>query len=191
MALIDARHIPNAITVFRIVLVVPIALLLWANEYRWALFMMVVAGFSDALDGALARRFHWTSAFGAAIDPVADKLLVGVLFVMFTIQGHLPLWVAAIAVGRDAIIMTGAGLYKWLFEKIEFRPTFISKANTAMQIITLSALLVALCDFEMLSVVVGRALDPWCFYVLAVLGISSGVDYVITWGRRAYARSRA
>ena len=71
---------------------------------------MAIAGASDALDGWMARRFQWMSRFGAAMDPVADKLLVATTFIIFTLQGHIPVWVAAIVLGRDAVIMTGAGV---------------------------------------------------------------------------------
>lgn len=186
----NRAQIPNVITVIRILLVVPTAWLLWETRYLDALILMSIAGASDALDGWLARRFHWTSRFGAAMDPVADKLLVAVLFVVFTIQGHIPLWVAIIVLTRDFIIMAGAGVYRLLFERISFEPTFVSKANTAMQIIMLLMLLLSLCGFGWLSNLSGLLVDPFVFYILAVLGVSSGIDYVITWGQRAWKNGR-
>ena len=89
----------------------------------------------------MARRFGWISQFGAAMDPVADKLLVAVTFIIFTLQGYIPIWVAAIVLGRDAVILAGAGAYRLFFEPIEFSPSFISKANTATQIVMLLMLL--------------------------------------------------
>ncbi len=186
----NRAQIPNVITVIRILLVVPTAWLLWETRFLDALILMSIAGASDALDGWLARRFHWTSRFGAAMDPVADKLLVAVLFVVFTIQGHIPLWVAIIVLTRDFIIMAGAGVYRLLFERISFEPTFVSKANTAMQIIMLLMLLLSLCGFGWLSNLSGLLVDPFVFYILAVLGVSSGIDYVITWGQRAWKNGR-
>ncbi len=183
-------QIPNIITVARIVLVVPTGWLLWETQYIDALILMSIAGASDALDGWLARRFRWTSKFGAAMDPVADKLLVAVLFVVFTIQGHIPLWVAIIVLTRDFVIMAGAGIYRLLFERISFEPTFVSKANTAMQIVMLLMLLLSLCGFGWLSELSGLLVDPYVFYILAVLGMSSGIDYVITWGQRAWKGGR-
>lgn len=183
-------QIPNIITVVRIVLVLPTALLLWQNLFPEALVVMSIAGASDALDGWLARRFNWLSSFGAAMDPVADKLLVAVVFIIFVVQGHIPLWVAIIVLGRDAVIMTGAGVYRFLFESIEFAPTFISKANTATQIVMLLLLLFWLCEFGILSEFAHALVDPYCFYLLAVLGIASGLDYVVTWGRRAWRKVR-
>jgi len=187
---VNRAQIPNVITVIRILLVVPTAWLLWETRFLDALILMSIAGASDALDGWLARRFHWTSRFGAAMDPVADKLLVAVLFVVFTIQGHIPLWVAIIVLTRDFIIMAGAGVYRLLFERISFEPTFVSKANTALQIIMLLMLLLSLCGFGWLSNLSGLLVDPFVFYILAVLGVSSGIDYVITWGQRAWKNGR-
>ncbi len=183
--------IPNAITVLRIVLVVPVAIWLWRGDYAGALVLTFIAGVSDALDGWLARRMNWTSQFGAGLDPVADKLLVAAMFVVFTLQGHIPLWVAVIVLCRDALILAGAGAYRLLFEPIEFAPTFVSKANTAMQIVTLLLLLVALCDFGRVSSIVGGWVDPNLFVALAVLGLVSGADYVKAWSGKAWAHGKA
>ena len=182
--------LPNAITVLRILLVFPTGWLLWQMRYPEALIVMAVAGLSDALDGFLARRYGWTSSFGAAMDPLADKLLVIVLFVIFTIQGHIPLWVAAIVVGRDVVIMLGALTYRVFFAPIEFAPTFVSKANTAMQIILLILLLVQLVGFEPARTLAEAVIDPYCFWILAVLGIASGVDYIVTWTLKAWRFDR-
>jgi len=184
-------QLPNAITVLRILLVFPTGWLLLETRYAEALVLMAVAGASDALDGWMARRFGWMSQFGAAMDPVADKLLVAATFIIFTIQGHIPIWVAAIVLGRDAIIMGGAGAYRLFFEPIEFAPTLISKANTATQIVLLLMLLLGLCGFGALSEITLRIVDPWCFYLLAVLGVVSGVNYVRTWGRKAWRHGQA
>jgi cardiolipin synthase len=177
--------IPNVITVIRILLVAPTSWMLWNMDYAAALVLMALAGLSDALDGALARRFNWGSKLGAALDPIADKILVVVMFVVFTIQGHFPLWLAIVVIGRDVTIFTGAGVYRYLFKEIDFEPTMISKANTALQIMTLLVLLLALCDFGILSERAMNTVDPWMFGSLAVLCVLSGLDYVITWSRKA------
>jgi cardiolipin synthase len=179
-------QIPNLITAIRILLVAPTAWLLWQGAYVEALVLMAIASVSDAVDGWLARRFNWVTRFGEAMDPVADKLLVGTLFVVFTLQDHIPIWLAVIVLGRDVVILAGVGVYRLMFEQIEFAPTFLSKANTAMQIIMLLLMLVSLCALEAISPVAGALIDPYCFWILAVLGVTSGMDYVVTWGLRAW-----
>ncbi|MBH81812.1 MAG: CDP-alcohol phosphatidyltransferase [Gammaproteobacteria bacterium] len=188
--MIFAAQIPNAITVFRIVLVVPTGWLMLQEAYIQGFILMMVASASDALDGWLARHFNWTSRFGAAMDPVADKLLVGTMFVVFWIQGHIPAWLAFIVITRDVLILVGAGTYRWLFERIDFAPTYLSKANTAVQIVMLLLLLIYLCDVGVISQLSGAVVDPYCFLLVAFLGVSSGVDYVVTWTLRAWRKVR-
>lgn len=183
-------QIPNAISVGRIVLILPTAWCLWTGRYVEALILMAIAGASDAVDGWLARRFSWNSQFGATIDPLADKFLVGVLFLVFAIQGHLPVWVVAVVVGRDVVIMAGAISYRLLFRHIEFHPTFISKANTAMQIFIVLLILLGLCEFPVISSLAVDIAQPYGVWLLAVLGVVSGLDYVITWSRKAIQESK-
>lgn len=186
-----AAQIPNVITVARIVMVLPAAWLLWEGRYVQALVLVSIAGASDAVDGWLARRFDSVSHFGAALDPVADKLLVAAMYVIFAIQGHLPLWLAVIVLGRDVVILLGAGVYRVLFGRIEFAPTLVSKANTALQIGVALLLLLRLCEFPTVSAVAALLIDPHGFYLLALLGVASGVDYVVTWSVRAWRAARA
>ncbi len=184
------RHIPNIITAIRILLVLPTSWLLWQTAYLDAFILMAIAGISDAFDGFLARRFQWQSKLGAAMDPLADKLLVAALFIVFTLQGHIPLWVAIIVLVRDTTIVVGAGVYKLLYEEVEIAPTFVSKANTAMQIVMLLLMMISLLPWPMVAPIAGQLVDPYCFYILAVLGVSSGLDYVFTWGSKAYRQGK-
>jgi cardiolipin synthase (CMP-forming) len=182
-------QLPNIITVLRILLVLPTAWMLWESRFMEAFVLMVVAGVSDALDGFLARRFGWMSKLGATLDPLADKFLVAAMFIVFTLQGHIPLWVALIVLFRDFTIIAGAGVYKLLYEEVEISPTFLSKANTAMQIITLCLLMAGFLPLGVVAEIAAEAVQP-CFYVLAVLGVSSGLDYVVTWGSKAYREGK-
>jgi cardiolipin synthase (CMP-forming) len=182
-----ARHLPNVITVLRILLVLPMAWVLAAQNYLMGVVLMVVAGASDGLDGWLARRFAWTTRFGATADPLADKLLVGVLFVILTLQAHLPLWLVALVVTRDLLILGGALAYRGLFGPAEFKPTFVSKCNTAAQLLLLLTLLVGLSDIPYISALALWLVYPWLISAVAVLGVWSGMDYLITWSRRAAA----
>lgn len=182
-------HLPNIITVLRILLVLPTAWFLWEARYLEAFVLMIIAGLSDALDGFLARRFNWMSKLGATLDPLADKFLVAAMFIVFTIQGHIPMWVAIIVLVRDFTIIGGAGVYKLLYEEVEISPTFVSKANTAMQIVTLCLLMGSLLPLGLLREIAEQLVLP-CFYILAVLGVGSGIDYVLTWGSKAYREGK-
>ena len=179
-------QIPNVITLMRILLVLPIAWLLWGGRYPEALLLVAVAGLSDAVDGALARQFGWRSEFGALLDPLADKIIAVVLFVVLTMQGQLPLWLAVVVVARDAVILAGAGAYRLLFGKLVMAPTLVSKANTAVQLVVLLLVLFALCSFGAASEIAAALADPLCFYLVALLSVLSGLDYVVTWSLKAW-----
>lgn len=175
--------LPNAISLLRIALVPPILLLMLNDRHDVALVLFFVAGFSDGLDGYLAKRFNWHSRAGALLDPIADKLLVAGTFVTLGVTGHLPVWLVTIVVFRDVVIVGGAMAYNFLVRPVEGEPTRISKLNTA---------------FELMLVlfVISRAGFGWPDQIsITVLGtavlvtvVISGIDYVWSWTRRALGK---
>ena len=177
------RHIPNVLTSVRILLVIPVAYYLFESNYLYSLALFLFAGISDAVDGYLARRFLWTSNFGAWADPLADKLIVGVVFVVLAIQGLVPAWLVFVTIGRDLIILCGAATYRKLFGKIDIAPTILSKVNTVVQILALLLVMVTLLDIPQLMKT-DDVLDM-VFIIVGIFSILSGIDYVISWIRRA------
>jgi|TARA_B100001123_G_scaffold100786_2_gene116415 cardiolipin synthase len=177
------QHIPNVLTSLRILLVIPVAYYLFESNYLYSLALFLFAGISDAVDGYLARRFLWTSNFGAWADPLADKLIVGVVFVVLAIQGLVPAWLVCVTIGRDLIILCGAGTYRKIFGKIDIAPTILSKVNTVVQILALLLVMVTLLDIPQLMKT-DDMLDM-VFIIVGIFSILSGVDYVISWIRRA------
>ncbi|MBV1905109.1 MAG: CDP-alcohol phosphatidyltransferase family protein [Pseudomonadales bacterium] len=184
------RHLPNLISALRVVLVVPAAYYLWMGQYNHALVVMMIAGVSDAIDGWLARTFEWTSQLGEIIDPIADKLLIGTLFIVLSIKGHIPLWLVSVVVGRDLIILAGAIAYRLTFGKEVFPPTMISKANTAVQLIVLFALLLSLCGIPNVSEWAIKIVNPAGVFLVLMLGLASGLDYINTWSRKSWESAR-
>jgi len=174
------RWLPNAISLLRIALVAPILLLIIDGQYGFALALCFVAGFSDGVDGYLAKRFDWHTRIGALLDPIADKLLVAGTFMVLVYTGHIPLWLAALVIFRDVVIVGGATAYNFLIRPVEGEPTRISKLNTALQLL-------------FLVFVLSRAAFGWPDQItITVLGASivvtvvvSGIDYVWSWARRA------
>ncbi|MCW8839927.1 MAG: CDP-alcohol phosphatidyltransferase family protein, partial [Gammaproteobacteria bacterium] len=129
------RHIPNLISVLRIMLVVPIMVLLARGEYLLVLMLFVVAGLSDSLDGYLARRFDWRSQLGALLDPLGDKFLLVGVYLVLGWNGLLPGWLVGLVILRDVVIVSGALAYRRLCGELTMEPTLISKANTLLQIV--------------------------------------------------------
>lgn len=181
----DLSVIPNLITLMRLLLVVPVAVAILSGEFMLTLVLFAIASVSDGVDGYLARRFDWTSRFGAILDPIADKLMLIVAFLLLTYIGEFPMWLAAIVIGRDLIIVAGATAYHILFGEYEFSPTLLGKLSTATQftLVLLSLLDLAIFQLSDLLLVAGI----WTVFVVSSI---SGLDYCLTWGRKAIAASR-
>lgn len=129
------KYIPNLICVARIILVAPIVWSLLEERYGLALILSLVAGLSDALDGFLARRFDWRTRLGGLLDPAADKLLMFAAFATLAYMGLVPVWFAAIVIGRDIIIIGGTLVYQVRVAPVHGEPTGASKLNTVLQIL--------------------------------------------------------
>lgn len=180
------RHLPNLICLARIALIWPVVLALEEARYGLALALFAAAAVSDGLDGYLAKRFNWTSDLGRVLDPLADKLLLVVVFVTATWLGLVPWWLTAAAVARDVMIGLGALVYRLWFGPLHGRPTLVSKANTALQIAYLIGVIVAAAyDFPPEELLLALA--------FATLGttVFSGVDYVFAFTRRAWTHAAA
>jgi cardiolipin synthase (CMP-forming) len=179
---VKARDIPNLLCVFRILLTMPVAWAILDGRYPIALALFLVAGFTDLLDGYLAKRFAWQSRLGGLLDPLADKLLLVASFVTLWLAGYVPGWLLAAVVIRDLVIVAGAALYRWRIGPFDAEPTLISKLNSFFQllyvVLTLSLLVFTLPGPSVI------AAFGWA--VLATT-LVSGVDYVIRWGGRARA----
>lgn len=174
MAATWLQHIPNIITVTRMAAIVPICWLLLQDAYLAAFVCLVLAGLSDGLDGFLARRFGWTTPLGAILDPLADKLFISVLMIMFAMKGHIPLWLMWLVLGRDLLIVSGAVVYRWLTGSLKIKPVLISKLNTALQILLLAATLLHVGLYALpLAVREGLQL------LVAVTSALSGLVYVV------------
>ena len=139
-------NIPTLLTLIRIALI-PVFVLAyylpvsWANIATAAIF--VLAGATDWFDGYLARRLNQTSAFGAFLDPVADKLMVAVALVLL-MQTHPTAWMAipaAVIIGREIAV---SALREWMAElgqRAHVAVSFLGKYKTTAQIVALILLL--------------------------------------------------
>jgi cardiolipin synthase len=176
------KYLPNLLSLFRLVLICPFLVFLYRHTYDFAFYTFVLAGATDALDGWLARYFHWTTPFGSMIDPLSDKLLVAASFLSLALLSVLPWWLVILVFLRDITISLGVvAWYIFIKKPIAFAPTLVSKINTSLQL-----LLVIVCLFELAFFSFPSWLMTGLFIVTTITTTVTYIDYVLTWGRKAY-----
>lgn len=176
------RNIPNALTIARLFLIIPFIILLHHHEYRTAFYLFILAGFTDCLDGWIARAWQWQSPFGTFIDPVADKLLIITSFISLALIYKLPWWLVFLVFLRDLTISVGViAWFAFITQRPQLRATYVSKINTVTQL-----LLVTLSLFELAFFVFSESLDKFLIYLTTITTAISFLDYVWTWGKKAY-----
>lgn len=145
------------------------------TDQVWAAFwVFVAAGISDALDGFIAKTFNQNTDVGAILDPVADKVLLDGVYIALALSGHLPIWLTALVVGRDVLIVLGVILIQKRDPAFRVNPLKTGKLNTFMQII-LAAMALAIWG----NVAdVSDLLTPMIWLVAAMTLISGG-SYVV------------
>ena len=172
--------LPNVITFGRLC-AVPLAVwLVMERHFGAAFFLFLAAGLSDAVDGWLARRNGGGNAIGAVLDPVADKTLLVSMYVTLAAVTVLPDWLAILVVFRDAVIVGGVLVLTVLGQSVLIRPLYVSKLNTALQIVLVATSLL-LAGFGLSAPIAMTAL----VWLVAVTTLGSGAAYVwVTVGRR-------
>lgn len=171
----------NILTFLRMGLIPVFATMLVYHREAWALLFFTIAGVSDGIDGFLARRLKQESELGTIIDPIADKLLLTTAFVMLTIPGmlspgrHLPVpfWVTACVIGRDIAIVAVAGAINMMTGFRGFKPSWLGKASTFVQVSAVILILLAAANPQW-----NGSFLPTVYLVVAAFAIFSGFHYV-------------
>ena len=179
--------LPTLLTLARI-LMIPVLALVFYLPYKWTNFasaaVFALAAITDWLDGWVARRWDMHSAFGAFLDPVADKLMVAVALFLI-VQGHPTSWMAlwaAVIVGREIAVSALRDWMAGIGHRATVKEALIGKVKTMVQMVALTMLLY--------SVVPGRPparwpgdpifhIGDWLLAGAAILTLLSGLQYLI------------
>ncbi len=171
--------LPNALTLLRILAIPFFAIAVWYGHHWQAFILFASAGFTDLLDGFIARTFNQSSELGAILDPAADKLLMTTAFVLLAwrtqgMTAPIPVWVAILAISRDLVISFYAFASVDRLSDSKFHPSLLGKLSTAMQLIAVSLGLF----FNALGY--RKWMDPFLpemYWVVAALVLTSGIHY--------------
>jgi CDP-diacylglycerol--glycerol-3-phosphate 3-phosphatidyltransferase len=124
------RQLPNALTIFRFILIPVYVWLITTSDggFSWpAAIVFGVAGVTDQIDGFLARRWHVESQFGKIADPLADRLMIDAAVLLLIHAGRLP-WAALLIPARDLVALVGTPIV--MGRGYEFQVNFLGKAAT-------------------------------------------------------------
>lgn len=184
-------NLPNKLSIFRIALV-PIILLIYIFPYAQCgiampeftfgfvtlrltniivLILFAIASFTDFLDGYIARKNNLVTSFGKFIDPIADKLLVNTMFILFAVKGITPIVPIILMIWRDMIV---DGLRMNASSKgIVVAAGYLGKVKTVLQMITIILILLNNLPFELWRFPVSEIM----LWFAAFVSVMSGVSY--------------
>ncbi|MBQ6996330.1 MAG: CDP-diacylglycerol--glycerol-3-phosphate 3-phosphatidyltransferase [Lachnospiraceae bacterium] len=179
-------NLPNKLTVFRVILIVPFVLLLLGGYAQWgwlsailggavvytdyiALVIFIIASLTDLLDGKIARKYNLVTNFGKFMDPLADKLLVCSALICLIEMGRIPSWIVIIIISREFII-SGFRLVA-SDNNVVIAASYWGKFKTTFQMIMVCLMLVNIPVLELVTQIV--------MWIATALTLISLVDYVV------------
>ncbi|XP_026142443.1 cardiolipin synthase (CMP-forming)-like [Carassius auratus] len=180
--------IPNYLCIARIVLSPVLGYLIMEQYFHVSLGLFVLAGATDLLDGYIARNWpNQKSALGSALDPLADKILISILYISLTYAQLIPAPLTALIISRDVALIAAVFYVRYktvpppvtlskffnpCYTTARLKPTLISKMNTGVQLFLVAASLAAPV-FHYTDSVLLRSL----WYITALTTAASGYSY--------------
>lgn len=163
------RHLADLLTAARLAATVPVALLVLGGRDDVAFWLFLAAGASDIADGFVAKWVNRPTTFGAVLDPIADKVFIGTLFVVLATEDAVPVWLCVLVLARDGAIALGAAILQARVRSFRVEPLVVGKLCTLVQLVYLGFVL-----GERAGIVWARPwIDPLAFGVVALVAASA------------------
>jgi len=188
------RHLPNILTLLRILLIPPLVVILFSPSRQAGFFaaaLFAVASITDWLDGYLARRLNIVTMLGKFLDPIADKLMVMSALIMILPFGRVPAWMVLVILGRE-IVITGLRSIA-SSEGIVISASKLGKFKTIFQIVAILGLLLHYDYYWFFGVENSylyenmHNIGMFFLWIATIITIWSGIDYLV---RFLYGHSR-
>lgn len=176
--------LPNFLTLLRIIAIPIFLILLTQGDYAVAFMLLLAAGITDTVDGAIARITGTQSNLGAVLDPMADKLLLVSSFIVLGVNGAIAGWLVVLVISRDVIVVLGYFLVYFVHqEAMEVDPSRFGKVNTFFELFTVGFALLSLARPALPLELFNALLQ----YVTGATAAASGIQYVhrgLLWHQR-------
>ena len=178
-------NLPNKLTIFRVILILPFVLLLLGGFHKWSWFMAICGGFiqyvdyialgifilaslTDLLDGKIARKYNLVTNFGKFMDPLADKLLVCAAMICLVEMGRIPAWIVIIIISREFII---SGFRLIASDKgVVIAANYWGKFKTTFQMVMVCLMIANIKEIQIVTDIV-----MWIALALTVISL---LDYI-------------
>lgn len=182
----NKMNLPNKLTVFRMILILPFVVLLLGGYHQWgwftaifggimeyvdyiALAIFVIASLTDLLDGKIARKYNLVTNFGKFMDPLADKLLVCAALIALIELGRIPSWVVIVIISREFII---SGFRTIAADNnVVIAASYWGKFKTTFQMVMVCLMIANISALQLVTDIV-----MWIALVLTVVSL---VDYLV------------
>lgn len=167
-------NLPNKLTIFRVILIVPFVLFLLTDlcgeNGKWiALALFIVASLTDMLDGKIARKYNLVTNFGKFMDPLADKLLVCSAMICLVATGKIPAWIVIIIIAREFII-SGFRLVA-ADNGVVIAASYWGKFKTTFQMIMVCLMIADIAAIQVVTDIV-----MWIAFALTLISL---IDYLL------------
>lgn len=163
-------NLPNKLTIFRVILVIPFVALMLNGYDLWAVAVFIIASLTDLLDGKIARKYNLITDFGKFMDPLADKLLVCAAMICLVEMGRLPAWMVIVIISREFII-SGFRLVA-SDNGVVIAASYWGKFKTTFQMLMIIVLILNLGGvFDIIGLVL-----TWIALILTVVSL---IDYLV------------
>ena len=198
VALSIKKNIPNILTIIRIALSIPIIVLMVLNSFSicysielntnnninidWnsiiVLILFIIACITDWLDGYLSRKYNWISVFGKILDPIADKVIINSIFILFAIQTKTNVAFVIAFIIRD-IVVDAIRMYA-SSKNIVIAANFLGKLKTVLQMLAIIIMLVLGCTINSVVSWWYWSIQNLFVYFSLLISIVSGIVYIIS-----------
>lgn len=179
-------NLPNKLTVFRVILIVPFVLLMLGGYAQWGWFMAVfggiaqytdyialaifiIASLTDLFDGKIARKYNLVTNFGKFMDPLADKLLVCAALICLIELQRIPAWIVIIIISREFII-SGFRLVA-ADNRVVIAASYWGKFKTTFQMVMVCLMIANIDALNVLTQII--------MWIAVALTVVSLVDYLV------------
>ncbi len=175
----DIMSVPNILTILRIIFTPIFLILIIQQKLQQAFIVFLLAGLTDALDGAIARFFNQKTNLGIYLDPAADKLLISSSYILLSlhsvgIPNTIPVWLISFVIGRDVLIVSGFLFFLKQNKVNNFSPSLLGKTTTVCQVTVIGLVLL----FNIMQI--SPPILNWAYLITLILTIISGIDYSIS-----------